>query len=65
MTYDERQEIEGWLDIVRKSCENTLMAVNLATERLELAHCEDVNAASASDISSLSQTTKNKFLKQF
>lgn len=59
MTYDERQEIEEWLDIVSKSCENTLTAVKLVKKRLELLHCEDeCPTMSASDI-------KNDFLKQF
>lgn len=34
MTYDERQEIGEWLDIVKKNCERTLRSIELMQDAL-------------------------------
>ena len=34
MTYDERQEIGEWLDIVKKNCERTLRSIELMQNAL-------------------------------
>ena len=35
MTYDERQEIGEWLDIVKKNCERTLRSIELMQDALD------------------------------
>ena len=39
MTYDERQEIAEWLDIVKKNCERTLRSIEQLNNVLGGIHC--------------------------
>ena len=39
MTYDERQEIGVWMDIVKKNCERTLRSIELMQDELGGMRC--------------------------
>lgn len=58
MTYDERQEIEQYLDIIEKNADRLLRSVNMMREALNKKECvikENIMVESA----------KEKFLKQY
>ena len=50
MTYDERQEIAEYLDLVKKNCERTLRSIEMAMDKLGSMKCEKT-------------VTKEEFLK--
>lgn len=54
MTYDERQEIEEYLQIVQRNCERTLRSINLMREQLGKIECETKN-----------ENAKEDFLKNY
>lgn len=59
MTYDERQEIAEWLDIVKRNCERTLRSIEQLNNVLGGIHC--VN----SEKSDAPIATKEDFLKKY
>ena len=58
MTYDERQEIAEWLDIVKKNCERTLRSIEQLNNVLGGIHC--VKSEKEETIA-----TKEDFLKKY
>ena len=58
MTYDERQEIDLYMDIIEKNAERLIRSVNMLRETVDKKECvikEDKEVESA----------KEKFLKQY
>ena len=43
MTYDERQEIEVYLDIIQKNCERLLRSIDMMRNKLGEIKCETKN----------------------
>lgn len=59
MTYDERQEIAEWIDIVKRNCERTLRSIEQLSNALGGIHCvKDENEKEKI-------TTKEDFLKKY
>lgn len=59
MTYDERQEIAEWIDIVKRNCERTLRSIEQLSNTLGGIHC----VKSEKDNTTI--TTKEDFLKKY
>ncbi len=57
MTYDERQEIGVWLDIVKKNCERTLRSIELMQDVLGGMEC---SLGTSSGHSKSTQTMNNE-----
>lgn len=58
MTYDERQEIDQYLDIIEKNAERLIRSVNMLRETVDKKECvikEDMKVENA----------KENFLKQY
>lgn len=54
MTYDERQEIEEYMNIIRRNCERVLRSVDMMQAALGKIECKPKN-----------ENAKEEFLKKY
>ena len=58
MTYDERQEIDQYMDIIEKNAERLIRSVNMLKEAVDKKECVIKEKED-------SESAKDKFLKQY
>ena len=58
MTYDERQEIDQYMDIIEKNAERLIRSVNMLKEAVNKKECVIKEKE-------VSESAKDKFLKQY
>ena len=58
MTYDERQEIDQYMDIIEKNAERLIRSVNMLRETVDRKECVIKEKED-------SESAKEKFLKQY
>lgn len=58
MTYDERQEIDQYMDIIEKNAERLIRSVNMLKEAVDKKEC-------VIEEKEVSESAKYKFLKQY
>lgn len=58
MTYDERQEIDQYMDIIEKNVERLIRSVNMLRETVDRKECVIKEKED-------SESAKDKFLKQY